>query len=185
LGGCTTPTVTPTATGATVPPGPSATPTTPARPATPAATTPSAAGCPETSPDFATFLEIVGRGIDEPCHQDVDLTFDAYWNAPGTVDCTDRIEPAWLACPSDASVEAPVEGATAPTGLRAFIVVAVDPESGIAVDRSFGTNVRLTGHFGDPAATTCRNLTVPSSPDDAVRQCRNAFVVTRLVPASP
>ena len=50
----------------------------------------------------------------------------------------------------------------------------------------FGKRVTVTGHFDDPAASTCRSTaaleTEPPAPEFVVLGCRTAFVVTDIQP---
>jgi hypothetical protein len=73
-------------------------------------------------------------------------------------------------------------------GFPAFMFAAIHPESGVALpDGPEGRLVRVTGHFDDPAATTCRigGSAPPGflmSPEEMIRSCRNLFVLTEVVP---
>jgi hypothetical protein len=71
------------------------------------------------------------------------------------------------------------------------MLVAIDPLIGVSVSKDFNTNVRITGHYGDPAAQTCREIgRVPGmgTPEPAagtIAHCRGTFVVTHVVPLQP
>jgi hypothetical protein len=63
--------------------------------------------------------------------------------------------------------------------------VDVDPAHPIKLP-AFGTRVRLTGHYADPAASTCRLYPGPGSgaelppPAQAILKCREQFVATGI-----
>ena len=69
-----------------------------------------------------------------------------------------------------------------------FVFVHVDPASGLTLGRPERW-VELTGHFGDPAAASCRGSVEIGDPvlsrDEAVEYCRQKFVATsvREIPA--
>jgi hypothetical protein len=51
-----------------------------------------------------------------------------------------------------------------------------------------GTDVRVTGHFDDAAAQTCRDTEpepgaeTPAPAAEIIDRCRNTFVITAVVP---
>ena len=120
------------------------------------------------------------------CYGNAPLTLDAYPVAV-SVDCPVSGEPAWLWCPSG---ELELVGETRKVGAP-FLLVAVDPASGASLSGHFNTNVRITGHYDDPAAQTCREtgrvaaLGTPEPAALTVEGCRRRFVVTQVVPLQP
>lgn len=100
------------------------------------------------------------------------------------------IEPAWLLNePAGALYLRRPTGKFDPVWDR-FLFVAVDPASGVSLDEYFQTNVRVTGHFDDPAAQTCRETgrafgETPGPQAEAIETCRRNFVVTQVVPLEP
>ncbi|MGH2392955.1 MAG: hypothetical protein ACRDGH_05585 [Candidatus Limnocylindria bacterium] len=120
------------------------------------------------------------------CYGNEALTFDAIlMGGPGAIDgpCV-SIEPAWLGCDSAVGL--------VPTQDRnkfsPWLLVAVDPASGVATGELIDTNVRVTGHYDDPAAQTCRfdGTYVPAPTEvDWVATCRSTFVVTSIEPLEP
>ena len=117
------------------------------------------------------------------CYGSVPLTFDAVWRGGGEVDCPTAPEPAWLAC-SAYSLQ--------PFGdTSKSLFVAVDPSValGVLLTESF-PNIRVTGHFDDPAAQTCHETNQPDAQSLApvammVEGCRRVFVITEVVPLQP
>jgi hypothetical protein len=69
--------------------------------------------------------------------------------------------------------------------------VVVDPASGASLSGHFNTNVRITGHYDDPAAQTCHEtgraaaLGTPEPAAVTIESCRQKFVVTQVVPLKP
>jgi hypothetical protein len=67
-----------------------------------------------------------------------------------------------------------------------FFPVAVSPGLETAFAALEGRWVRATGHFGDPAATTCTvgptgtNTGAVPTPEEAVEICRTSFVLTAV-----
>jgi hypothetical protein len=165
------PTATPEAT-----PSPTATPT--ASPE-PSASLPT--GCVNPPEDVSDLMEAQHADGADPatCYGSTPITVDARWTGPGVADCPSAPEPTWLAC-SPFSLQ--VVGETRKVGAP-FLDVALDPSIG-----SFPTasvDVRVTGHFDDPAASTCRNTFAlpdasPESDEVVVERCRQMFVITQI-----
>ncbi|MBA3689529.1 MAG: hypothetical protein H0W81_12005 [Chloroflexi bacterium] len=122
------------------------------------------------------------------CFANVPLTFDATVGSAGVVDCPGQHEPAWVYCPADGRLT--LVGETRKVGAP-FLLVAVDPAGGISLSQySFDTNVRITGHYDDPAAQTCREIQPlpeesPRPVAEVIQACRPTFVVTQVVPLEP
>ncbi|MEX2522359.1 MAG: hypothetical protein WD736_06350 [Chloroflexota bacterium] len=120
------------------------------------------------------------------CYGNESLTVDAtLMGGPGAIDgpCVD-IEPAWLGCDSSVAL-APIHDRNK---FSPWLLVAVDPASGIGTDELIDTNVRVTGHYDDPAAQTCRfdETYVPPPTDvDWIEGCRSTFVVASIEPLTP
>jgi len=97
------------------------------------------------------------------------------------------VEPAWLGCPSGLLE---LVGETRKVGAP-FLLVAVDPASGISLPGRISMNVRITGHYDDPAAQTCREtgrvagMGTPEPAAVTIEGCRGRFVVTHVVPLQP
>ena len=117
------------------------------------------------------------------CYGNAPLTFDATWLGGGVADCPTAPEPAWLAC-SAFSLQ-PAGDARKVGAPQLF--VAVDPSASLSVPSEPYPQVRVTGHFDDPAAQTCR-ATEPFpgvSPEPVsvmIENCRRQFVVTQVEP---
>jgi hypothetical protein len=127
------------------------------------------AGC-ASSPDVQTLSDLIGLGGDPvACYGDAPLTFDGEIIAV-VADCPGAVEPLWLSCPQ---TFLHLVGETRKVGAPELFV-AVDPASGVSLGEP-NTNVRVTGHFDDPAAQTCREI----------EPCQRQFVITEVAPLSP
>ena len=77
-------------------------------------------------------------------------------------------------------------GAGGPEGLEPGLPVAISPTIGDLAPT--GTWLRVTGHFADPAASTCTRVppedwgTGPEAPEFQAARCRELFVVTAVEP---
>jgi len=154
--------------------------------AVPNGTTPSACVTPPT--DINALIAMAGAGPKDPggdpvaCYGDAPLTFDATWLGGGEADCPTAPEPAWLAC-SSFSLRAP--GDTRKAGAPELFV-AIHPSASLSIPSKPYAQVRVTGHFNDPAAQTCRETqlgdaeTFPPAAD-LIEFCRGVFVVTEAV----
>lgn len=163
---------------------------TPSSSATPSAvpTASLPAGCVNPPTDITTLIDLQSTGPLDPagdpvaCYGNAPLTFDATWLGGGVADCPAAPEPAWLAC-SAFSLQ-PV-GDTRTVGAPQ-LYVAVDPSVSVSISEPYA-QVRVTGHFDDPAAQTCA-ITQPipgESPEpvaDRIERCRSTFVITEVVP---
>ena len=113
------------------------------------------------------------------CYGDAPLTFDATWLGGGEADCPTAPEPAWLAC-SSFSLRAP--GDTRKVG-PPELIVAIHPSASVSIPSKPYAQVRVTGHFDDPAAQTCRETQLGDAATlapaaEMIERCRRAFVVT-------
>jgi hypothetical protein len=156
----------------TTPPSP-----TPVLPQTPAA------GCVNPPPNIAALSE---QTDPVACYGNAPVTLDAHLIGPVQVDYVVSVAPSWLGEPS---TYLEMIGETSKNG--PFMLVAIDPVLGVSVSKDYNTNVRITGHFDDTAAQTCREIgRVPGmgTPEPAAgttEHCRGTFVVTRVVPLQP
>ena len=128
------------------------------------------------------------------CYGDAALTVDAYLTGVGAIDgpCLD-VEPAWLACGSWVALDVVRQTATTPSIVLAYVSIynpffaAIDPTAEPR-DPFIESNVRVTGHFDDPAARTCRYTAGSGLPNaeftasDLISGCRQIFVITTVVP---
>jgi hypothetical protein len=126
-------------------------------------------------------LELVIRADPVACFGNASLTVDGEVIA-GVADCpvTVTVEPVWLFCPQTLLG---LIGETRKLGVPQ-LPLAVDPTSGVSLAGP-NPNVRVTGHFDDPAAQTCQATDAPSgaAPEPRnVERCRATFVVTEVVP---
>lgn len=178
--------------GAEPSPGESATVETP--PAT-GAPSPSAlpvtAGCPSEEPITVGELAALGEGGGLRCFGR--RSFDVvgwYGLSCGAGGANVVTEPDWLLGPFTAVWIYDRENPTydAPGVIR--FEVRFHPDAGIRPCGLPGSGwYRLTGHFDDPAAVTCRetvvNELVPSiDPAAVIRACRETFVATAIVPSA-
>jgi len=164
-------------------PSPTPIPSTTKPSPTPAPTRTPAADCVNPPPDIAA-LSVVADPV--ACYGNAPLTFDATWLGGGVADCPAAPEPAWLAC-SPFSLQP--FGDTRKLGAPQLFV-AVDPSVSFSPAAPFA-QVRVTGHYDDPAAQTCREtgrVTGMGTPEPAaatIERCRRTFVVTQVVPLQP
>jgi hypothetical protein len=124
-------------------------------------------------------------GVDPvACYGDAPLTFDATWYGGGVADCPSAPEPAWLAC-SAFTLQA--AGDTRKVGAPQ-LGVAVDPSASLSIPAEPYAQVRVTGHFDDPAAQTCRETQLVGGAEtlapaaEIIERCRRTLVVTEVVP---
>lgn len=153
-------------------------------------------GCVNPPIDISTLIDMVPTGPLDPgvdpvaCYGDNPLTFDATWYGGGVADCPAAPEPAWLAC-SAFSLQA--AGDTRKLGAPQLFV-AVDPSADLSSISEPYAQVRVTGHFDDPAAQTCRATqsfpgespepvaVTPEPVAETIERCRRTFVVTQVAP---
>ena len=173
-------------------PSPSATPsaeptivTTPSPSATPSAepTASLPAGCVNPPTDITTLIDATQRDWTQlvDCYGNAPLTFDATWRGGGVADCPSAPEPDWLAC-SSFSLQA--LGDTRKLGTPQLFV-AIDPSVNTSLSGPYA-QVRVIGHFDDPAAQTCRETgslpgESPAPVAEIIERCRNTFVITDVV----
>ena len=167
--------------------GPSPSPSDVTTPSESAAPSPTAAtelpaGCVNPPRDITTLIDQRGNPAADPvaCYGDAPLTFDATWYGGGVADCPSAPEPAWLACSSFSLQQA---GDTRKVGAPQ-LSVAVEPSMGVSLTGPYA-QVRVTGHFDDPAAQTCvESQPIPGESArptvDVIDRCRSIFVVTHV-----
>jgi hypothetical protein len=179
----------PTAPSATPTPTPPETPIPEPTP-TPGPTPTPVLSCPPTP---TTAAEIIAMSVPTAagCYGDTQLTIQGYsvdCGGCGGVDTYDR-SPAWLAV---AIPEFFLGGTLTATGGDAVtsFPVFINPSTGIKFPAA-GSLVRVTGHFNDPIAKTCKVTPIPGSgasaldPASVITACRASFVVTAVSEVTP
>ena len=142
-----------------------------------------AVACVNPPPDIAA---LSAQTDPVACYGKTPLTVDAHPIA-AEIDYFVSVKPAWLGTPS---VQLMLVRETRKVGAP-FLIVAVDPATGASMSEHTGTNVRITGHFDDPAAQTCLEtgradaLETPDPAAVTIERCRRTFVVTQVVPLQP
>lgn len=158
----------------------------------PTATLP--ADCVPQPIDINTLIALGSTGPQGPggdpvaCYGDAPLTFDATWFGGGEADCPSAPEPAWLAC-SPFSLQAP--GDTRKVGAPQLFV-AIHPSASRSIPSEPYAQIRVTGHYDDPAAKTCRETKpggdaemTPVPETELIERCRRQFVVTEAMDLEP
>ncbi len=146
-------------------------------------TAPEAADCVTQQADVNALIHMQGAGGDPvACFGEAPLTFDATWVGGGQADCPAAPEPAWLAC-SAFSLQA--LGDTRKVGSRGLFV-AIHPSASLSIPSEPYAQVRVTGHFDDPAAQTCRETQLGDAETlapatETIERCRRQFVVIDAV----
>ena len=154
-------------------------------PSEPAATP--SAECINPPRDLVT---LINQTEPAACYGDTPITVEAEVVGIGAIDCA-PIEPAWMGCSAWVGLQ-PIAGQAATTGIvlaattgprgPSQMFAAIHPETALEASDIIGRMLRVTGHYDDPAAQTCRQTepvfdeaTVP--PPD-ISYCRNLFVLT-------
>ncbi len=156
-----------------------------------------AAGCPIPPVDLATTRDLARAGRAVRCFGSGSLTFRAYVPTTEGLGGTSasRMTPAWLADDWTGVILQP--GPLTEQDQDAWLVVRVAPSLGrcAITDEGdpacpFGPHldgyVVVTGHFEDPAATTCKSAPWAAGQDPGpskakmVARCRARFVVTKV-----
>jgi hypothetical protein len=143
----------------------------------------SAATCFKPPPDIAV---LAVQADPVRCYGNGPLTLDAHLVGPAQVDYVVMVAPAWLGEPS---TYLEVIGETSKNG--PFLLAAVDPATAASLSAHLNSNVRITGHFDDPAAQTCREtgrvpgMGTPEPAAGTIEHCRRTFVITHLVQLGP
>lgn len=140
-----------------------------------------------------TAAEIVAMSVPTAaaCYGDTSLTIEGY-SVPctgcGGLDEYDR-SPSWLALNVPQYSVGTTPGTPGQDVATSFPVF-IDPATGIAFPPA-GALVRVTGHFNDPIAKTCRVTPKPGSsvsaldPASVITACRASFVVTAVSQVTP
>jgi hypothetical protein len=143
----------------------------------------STAACVNPPPNIAALSELADP---VSCYGNAPLTLDAHLVGPAQVDYVVNVEPAWLGEPS---TYLDMIGETSKNG--PFMLAAVAPAIAASLSSHLNSNVRISGHFDDPAAQTCREIGrvpgmgTPEPPAGTIEHCRSTFVITDLVPLGP
>ena len=135
-------------------------------------------------------LTLINQTDPVACYGDTPLTVEAEVVHVGAIDCA-PIEPAWMGCSAWVALQPiAVQSSTAgfilaktsgPPGLPQLFA-AIHPETALEWSDIMGRSLRITGHYDDPAAQTCRQTepifdqVTPPPPDSS--SCRNLFVLT-------
>jgi hypothetical protein len=135
--------------------------------------------CPAGEPDLATLISMLNDWDRLACFGDRPLTVE------GTYGCRDGcggshpgdFAPTWLAYP-------PIFKPLWLDYLRSadYLAMQVPPDTGVELPAE-GSIVRVTGHFSDPASTSCSmstfdgELAIAVDPRTAELYCRERFVV--------
>lgn len=150
------------------------------------ARTPSAE-CINPPPDLLT---LINQTDPVACYGDAPITVDAEVVGVGAIDCAPMV-PEWMSCgawvalqpiAAQASRNGFVLAATSGPRGPLQLFAAIHPETALDSRDIIGRPLRITGHFDDPAAQTCRQTepvfdeTTPPPPD--ISGCRNLFVLT-------
>ncbi len=139
----------------------------------------------------ADVLTLAYQSDPVACYGNASLTVDAYLTGGGAIDgpCL-YVEPAWLGnCGSFVALDPVLDRSKFSPSLFA----AVDPATGGVLEALLGRNVRVAGHYDDPAARLCHptggfNGTPAETPHPGstwVNACRATFVLTSIVLSAP
>jgi hypothetical protein len=135
-------------------------------------------------------LTLINQTDPVACYGDAPITVDAEVVGVGAIDCAPMV-PAWMACGAWVALQpiAVQSGRTGfilartsgPPGLPQLFA-AIHPETDLEWSDIMGRSLRVTGHYDDPAAETCRQ-TAPifdqvTLPPPDTSSCRNLFVLT-------
>ena len=134
--------------------------------------------CPAADPDLATLTDMLNDWDRLACFGDRQLTIEGTYGCPGGCGGTTAgdFDPGWLAFPTTFHflwVDHPAD----PRSLELHF----SPD--FSVPPAEGSIVRVTGHFSDPASTTCTMSTfdgeqaIAVDPRTAELYCREQFVV--------
>lgn len=150
------------------------------------ARTPSAE-CINPPPDLLT---LINQTDPVACYGDDPITVDAEVVPIGAIDCAPMV-PAWMSCGAWVALQ-PIAAQARTTGFvlaktsgppgLPWMFAAIHPETALTAIDIQGRSLRITGHFDDPAAQTCRQTepvfdeATPPPPD--ISGCRNLFVLT-------
>lgn len=168
---------------------PNATPSTSGSLPSEPARTPSAE-CINPPPDLLTLLN---QTDPVACYGDSPITVDAQVAPIGAIDCA-AVVPAWLACGAWVWLQ-PIGAHAARIGIvlaatsgpdTAGMFAAIHPDTNLIASDIVGRSLRITGHFDDPAAQTCRETQAPfggatTPPQQVIASCQAMFVLTAFL----
>jgi len=137
-------------------------------------------------------ITLINQTDPVPCYGDTPITVDAEVIAVGAIDCA-PIEPAWLGCAAWVALQ-PIAARAGTTGVVLAktsgppglpqMFAAIHPETALEAIDLMGRPLRITGHFDDPAAQTCRQTepvfeeVTPPPPEETIPGCQRMFVLT-------
>jgi len=135
-------------------------------------------------------LTLINQTEPAACYGDVPITIDAEVVPIGAIDCA-PIAPAWMGCAAWVKLQPLAAHArttgfvlaktSGPPGLP-WMFAAIHPEFALTAQDIEGRQLRITGHFDDPAAQTCRQTELvfdeATLPPPDISSCRNLFVLT-------
>ena len=136
----------------------------------------------------ADVLALAYQSDPVTCYRNASLTVDAYLTGAGEIDgpCQD-VEPAWLGdCGSFVALYPVLDRSKFSPSLLA----ANDPSIGKVLEALLDREVRVTGHYDDPAARLCHPTggtpaETPHPGSDWVDACRATFVLTSIMLLAP
>jgi len=144
--------------------------------------------CVNPPPDLLT---LINQTDPVACYGDGPITVEAEVLAVGAIDCA-GVEPAWFMCSAWVWLQ-PIAARATSTGFvlaktsgpnqAPWMFATIHPDAAAAAQDIIGRELRVTGHFDDPAAQTCRETAAPfggpaTPPDEVIASCRNLFVMT-------
>lgn len=136
-------------------------------------------------------LTLINQTDPVACYGDTPITVDAEVTGVGAIDCA-PLEPAWMACGAWVALQS-IDAHAARTGIvlaattgpnaRPSMFAAIHPETNLVANDIVGRSLRITGHFDDPAAQTCRETDAPfgeatTPPQQVIAYCQAMFVLT-------
>ena len=139
----------------------------------------------------ADLLTLINQTDPVACYGDTPITVEAEVGGVGAIDCA-ALVPAWFSCGAWVTLQPIAAQAgtggfvlAATTGPRTppSMFVAIHPDAAAAAANIQGRPLRVTGHYDDPAAQTCRQPEgpfggPPDPPEDVIASCRGLFVLT-------
>lgn len=144
--------------------------------------------CINPAPDLLT---LINQTDPVACYGDTPVTVEAEVTSIGAIDCA-PVEPAWFNCGAWVGLQ-PIAAQARSTGFvlaatrgpnqALWMFATIHPDTAVAPQDIVGRQLRVTGHFDDPAAQTCRETAAPfggpaTPPDEVIASCRNLFVMT-------
>jgi hypothetical protein len=138
----------------------------------------------------ADLLTLINQTDPVACYGDTPITVEAEVGGVGVIDCA-AVEPAWFSCGAWVALQP----TAAQAGTGGFILAAttgpsppslfaaIHPDALAASANIRDRPLRVTGHYDDPAAQTCRQPEgpfggPPDPPEDVIASCQRLFVLT-------